>query len=100
MSTVKVVRYRTTGPEAAEQNHHLVENVFAELDETKPDGIRYAVLRLDDGVTFLHVALVDDEPNPLLSVAAFGEFQREIRDRVAEGPVATDATVVASYRLI
>ena len=58
------------------------------------------MFRLDDEVTFLHVALVDDEPNPLQSVAAFGEFQREIGDRVAEGPVAADATVVASYRLI
>jgi hypothetical protein len=100
MSIAKVVRYRTTGPEAAEQNQRLVENVFAELEESKPEGIRYAVFRLEDGVTFLHVALVDGEPNPLQSVAAFGEFQREIGDRVAEGPVATDATVVASYRLV
>ncbi|MDQ1604974.1 MAG: hypothetical protein QOE01_2819 [Actinomycetota bacterium] len=100
MSIAKVVRYRTTGPEAAEQNQRLVENVFAELEESKPEGIRYAVFRLEDGITFLHVALVDGEPNPLQSVAAFGEFQREIADRVAEGPVATDATVVASYRLV
>ena len=100
MSTVKVVRYRTTGPQAAAQNQQLVENVFAELEGTEPDGIRYAVFRLDDGVTFLHVALVDDEPNPLLSVGAFGEFQRDIKARIDEGPVATDATLVASYRLI
>ena len=35
MSIAKVVRYRTTGPEAAEQNQRLVENVFAELDGTR-----------------------------------------------------------------
>ena len=37
-------------------------------------------VRLDDGVTFVHVASVetDDGVNPLLSSPAFAEFQREI----------------------
>ena len=56
--------------------------------------------RLEDGVSFVHVASVDtdDGTNPLNASPAFAEFQRQIGDRVAEGPVASRATVVGSYR--
>ena len=30
-------------------------------------------------------------------IAAFGEFQRDIPDRMVEGPVVTDATIVGSF---
>ncbi len=39
------------------------------------------------------------DENPLTSSAAFGQFQSGIADRCAEGPAASDATVVGSYRL-
>ncbi|MGZ4677415.1 MAG: hypothetical protein ACXVJ7_13475 [Acidimicrobiia bacterium] len=97
MSTV-VVRYRTK-PDRADENAHLVEQVFAELAADRPDGLRYATFRLADGVSFVHVASVEtaDGANPLAGVAAFGEFQREIADRLEEGPIVGDATVVGSY---
>ncbi len=98
MSVAKVVRY-TTKPEHAEENESLIRKVFAELAETEPDGIRYAAFRLDDGVSFVHVAVVDGEQNPLASSAAFGQFQSGIGERCAQGPLAADATVVGSYRL-
>ena len=98
MSVAKVVRY-TTKPEHAEENESLIRKVFAELAETEPDGIRYAAFRLDDGVSFVHVAVVDGEENPLASSAAFGQFQSGIGERCAQGPLAADATVVGSYRL-
>ncbi len=98
MTAVKVVRY-TTKPESAEENARLIRDVFAELAEQQPDGLRYAAFRLDDGVSFVHVALLDAEVNPLTTSAAFAEFQSGIKDRCAEGPVAADATVVGSYRL-
>ena len=96
---VVVVRY-TTEKDKAEENHQLVEKVFAELNAERPPGLRYATFRLEDGVSFVHVASVDtdDGTNPLNSSAAFSEFQRQIGDRVAEGPVAAKATVVGSYR--
>jgi hypothetical protein len=96
MSTVKVVRYRTK-PEQAEANAELVRAVFAELAAGQPAGLRYATYRLDDGVTFLHVATIEGEANPLLSSAAFGRFQQGIADRCEEGPIAMDATAVGSY---
>lgn len=93
----KVVRYRTK-PESAEENERLVRAVFAELAAQNPQGLRYAAFRLDDGVSFLHVALLDSDENPLTASAAFGEFQSGIKDRCAEGPTPADATVIGSYR--
>jgi hypothetical protein len=97
--SVTIVRYRTK-PERAEENQALIEKVFSELATDRPAGLRYASFRLADGVSFVHVASVesDDGVNPLTATAAFGEFTREIGDRVDEGPSASDATVVGSYR--
>jgi hypothetical protein len=95
-----VVRYKTK-PEQSDENQRLVENVFEELKNKQPDGIRYATLRLADGVTFVHLAAIetDDGSNPLAENAAFAEFQRAIEDRCTEPPAPQDATVVGSYRL-
>jgi hypothetical protein len=96
--TVAVVRYRTQ-PDRADENQALIEKVFGELEATRPAGLRYSVYRLDDGVSFVHVATVDtdDGTNPLTAAPAFSEFVREIADRCEEGPVASGATAVGSY---
>ena len=98
MAVIKVIRYRTK-PEFADENEQFIRNVFAELADEDPDGLRYAAFRLEDGVSFLHVALLDGEDNPLTRSAAFGAFQSDIGARVAEGPFPSEATVVGSYRL-
>jgi hypothetical protein len=96
--SVTVVRY-TTRPERADENQALIERVFAELHDAHPEGLRYAALRLADGVSFVHVASIEtpDGSNPLGAISAFAEFQREIADRCEEGPLVMDATVVGSY---
>ena len=96
---VIVVRYKTK-PECAAENQALIEKVFGGLELDEPDGVRYASFRLADGVSFVHVASIetDDGTNPLTSSPAFAEFVRHIGDRVEEGPVASDASVVGSYR--
>ncbi len=73
--------------------------MFAELNAERPDGLRYITFRLADGVSFVHVASVSsaDGVNPLGSTPAFGDFQREIADRLVDGPVVSEATVVGSY---
>src|SRR4051812_38238237 len=53
-----VVRYRTK-PECAEENQRLVEKVFAELNELGSTGFSYTSLRLEDGVTFVHIVVED-----------------------------------------
>jgi hypothetical protein len=99
MSVTKVIRY-TTKPECADENERLIRAVFAELAAEKPDGLHYASFRLDDGVSFLHVAVVDGEENPLTTSAAFGAFQADIKERLVEGPIQADARAVGSYRLL
>jgi hypothetical protein len=96
--TTSVIRY-TTRPEAAEQNQKLVEQVYAELAESRPEGLRYATFRLADGVSFVHIATVSGDDNPLEDSAAFAEFQREAGDRVIAPPVVSKATLVGSYEV-
>jgi hypothetical protein len=98
MTVTKVIRY-TTKPERADENARLVEAVYAELAEEKPEGLHYATFRLDDGVSFLHVAVLEAEENPLTTSPAFAAFQSGIADRLVEGPVQADASVVGSYRM-
>ena len=99
MPTV-VVRYRTK-PERAEENQQLVEKVFAELDAMQATGFGYASLRLEDGVSFVHVAVEDDEQGSvsLTDVPAFQEFLAGITERCEEQPVAMSATVVGAHRM-
>jgi hypothetical protein len=93
-----VVRYKVK-PERVQENERLVERVYAELAETAPEGLRYATFRLDDGVSFVHIASIDtpDGSNPLRSIQAFAEFGREIADRCDEPPVVQDSQLVGSY---
>lgn len=97
MSTI-VVRYRAI-PERAAENQRLVEEVFEELDASRPDGLRYAAYLLADG-TFLHIAEVTADPNPLGGIAAFARFQEGIGDRCepGAGPDPQQASLVGSYR--
>src|ERR1700691_48673 len=86
MTTTKVIRYRTK-PEQADENERLIRAVFAELAQEGPAGLHYATFRLDDGVSFVHVAVLDGEENPLTSSPAFAAFQAGIAERCGEGPM-------------
>jgi hypothetical protein len=92
-----MIRY-TVKPDRAEENERLVRAVYEELARTEPDGLRYATYRLDDGVTFVHLATHADGRSPLSDVEAFKRFQQNISDRVEEGPVVTELSQVGSYR--
>ena len=64
-----VVRYRTK-PDKGDENQALIEKVFQDLKATQPAGLRYTSFRLADGVSFVHIAIVDtaDGANPLTAV--------------------------------
>jgi hypothetical protein len=98
MGEAIVVRYETRA-DAAEENQRLVERVFLELNQAAPPGLRYATFRLAGGVSFVHVAFVEGDDNPLSRSAAFAEFQRGAADRMVGPPVQADAALVGSYRL-
>ncbi len=95
-----VVRYKVKA-DRADENRQYIKKVFAQLDENKPDGLRYVSFNLDDGLSFVHIAVVEtaDGKNPLPETSAFQDFLSEIKDRCDEPPVATKADIVGSYRL-
>jgi hypothetical protein len=97
---LKVVQYRTR-PDSADENEALIAAVFAELAATKPEHLRYTAVRLDDDVTFVHVAEIstDDGSNPLGACRAFAEFQRELPSRCESQPAVADGRVVGDYGL-
>jgi hypothetical protein len=96
MSRAVMVRYQTTA-EAAEANRELVEQVYAELHAGKPDGLRYVTIQLADAVSFVHLAIVDADENPLPEVSAFQKFQHGLAERLVEPPTVHEVSVVGLY---
>jgi hypothetical protein len=92
-----MVRY-TVRPDRADENVALVEAVYAQLAEERPEGIHYATFRLPDGVSFMHIVIDSDQPGRILGeLAAFKAFVGAIEERCDEPPVATELTLVGSY---
>jgi hypothetical protein len=94
-----IVQYKVK-PGQVERNTELVQAVYRELASSAPDGLRYATVLLDDGVTFIHIADQDtDGPSLLAGLPAFQEFQRAITERCDEPPAARKARLIGSFRL-
>lgn len=93
-----MVRYRVKADRVAEHEGY-VRAVFEELARTAPAGIRYGAYRQADGVSFVHIAFVAAEKNPLDAVAAFKSFLAGIKDRCDEPPVTVELTELGSYAL-
>ncbi len=96
--TYVMVRYRIK-PDRVAENEALVRAVYAELQRTRPDGFRYATLKLPDGVSFVHIAEAEDGRTPLSGLAAFQKFQERMGERCDEPPVVSDLTQIGAYRL-
>jgi hypothetical protein len=64
----------------------------------KPDGLRYATFRLDDEVSFIHLAITEQAPGPLPTLDAFKRFQADIGSRCDQPPAVTELSEVGSYR--
>jgi hypothetical protein len=98
MRTV-MVRYKVK-PDRAAENEELVRAVYDELRRTEPSGLRYATFQLEDGVSFVHLAVETEEGNrPLPQVTAFKEFQKDISERCDEPPVVTELRTIGSFHL-
>lgn len=97
MATQTSVRYTARDAAAAEENQRLINAVFAELADTKPEGLAYQVARSDDGLSFEHVAVIDTDVNPLLALDAFQRFSSSIAERVVAPPVVSTGTVSVRF---
>ncbi len=93
-----MVRYKVK-PDQVARNEELVRAVYDELARRQPDGLGYATFRLDDGVTFVHLAQIDADGNPLGDLEAFKHFLAGIGDRCDEPPTTTELSEVGSFRL-
>ncbi|HSO33795.1 MAG TPA: hypothetical protein VLT33_14785 [Labilithrix sp.] len=94
-----VVRYKVKADRLAE-HEDLIRKVFAELATARPGGLAYHALKLEDGVSFVHVATVStaDGENPLTALPAFKAFAAGIADRCEERAVNSPATALGAYR--
>jgi hypothetical protein len=95
-----IVRYKVK-PDRVAENEELVRAVYDELHRIQPGGLRYATFKLDDGVSFVHLASNEtvDGRNPLSDLQAFKQFQANIEERCDEAPVVTEMGEIGSFRL-
>jgi hypothetical protein len=98
MARQVIVQYKVKA-ERLEEHEALVRAVFAELAEKAPEGIRYGAFKRPDGVSFVHVALVSAEQNPLETIAAFKKFGERIKERCEEPPQVVELTPVGRFGL-
>ena len=92
-----MVRYQVK-PERTAENEALVRN-DDELRRAEFAGLRYATFKLDDDVTFVHIAVeTGDGQSSLADLEAFKEFRKDLGDRCDVAPVATGLHEVGSFR--
>ena len=94
----RLIRYRTASNQTLD-NVKLIEGVFEELHAKEPVGVRYLVLKLDDG-GFVHFVEADDNSSPLTDLEAFRAFQNRLKDRQIEPTAVSGAVVVGDYRML
>ena len=93
-----MVRYKLK-PDRVAENERYVKEVFEQLERERPAGVQYATFKLDDGVSFVHIAsiAVTETSNPLTDLSAFKSFTADIKDRCEDAPVSVKLNEVGSY---
>jgi hypothetical protein len=92
--TRTMVRYKVR-PDQAALNEELIDGVFAELHELRPEAFSYRVFVLEDGVSVVHVVEYEGA-NPLPALASFKRYSADVRDRLEEGPVFSELRQIGS----
>jgi quinol monooxygenase YgiN len=86
--------------ETVEEAEAAVRDLFATLDRTRPEGIRYASTRVADSSTFvILVELADGVEDPRPAMPEFRRFLEQLKDWVDGPPVIEQLDVVGSYNL-
>jgi quinol monooxygenase YgiN len=76
------------------------DKMFAAVKAAQPGGVKYASLRLADGVSAVALLALDDpEENQLQAIPEFREFQEQLPEWLAEPPIVEPLTLVGSYEL-
>jgi hypothetical protein len=94
-----VIQYKVK-PEQAEYNVELIHAFYDELERTQPEGLGHAVLRLADGVSFIHISEETEEAEGRLwGIESFQRFETGIADRCQVPPAVQESSEVRSFRL-
>ena len=97
--TLQLIR-ATVSPEHAAAVEAAIGDVFTELAETQPRGLRYASTKASDGTSYLILLEIDDPAhNPLPSLETFQQFQSQLPLWLAGPPVIEQLTVIGNYRV-
>jgi hypothetical protein len=87
-------------PEHVAEAEASVKRMFAAIEREGLEGIRYASIRLADGVTFLALLEIEDGgENPVAALPEAQEFYGSLPGWYVEPPDVGTGTVVGSYRL-
>ncbi|MGH3321382.1 MAG: hypothetical protein ACRDN9_14630 [Streptosporangiaceae bacterium] len=84
-------------PDEVERNLELLQDVYEEMRSVQPKGLRYATLQLEDKVTFVAFAEMDEGPAVLQQLGAFQRYRATLDDRCDEPSVLTVLHEVGSY---
>jgi quinol monooxygenase YgiN len=84
-------------PDQVERDLELLQAVYEEMRSVRPDGLRYVTFQLEDRVTFVAFAEMDDGPAVLGQLEAFQRYRATLDERCDEPPVMTMLNEVGSY---
>ncbi len=86
-------------PDRVVEHEALIRAVFGELAAAAPAGIRYGAFKQPDGASFVHVAFIEAEKNPLDAIAAFKAFTAKIRERCDTPPATVELEEIGAFGL-
>ena len=92
-----IIRYKLKREEA-EREPELLRIVFEEIESVRPDDLRYASFRLEDGVSFVCFVETGGGPGPLQRLDVFRRYRAALGARCEEPPAMTELHGVGSYR--
>jgi quinol monooxygenase YgiN len=84
-------------PEQVERNLELLQAVYGEMRSVRSDGLRYVTFQLEDRVTFVAFAEMDNGPGVLRHLETFQRYRATLDERCDEPPVMTMLHEVGSY---
>lgn len=84
-------------PDGVEASLELFQEMYEEMRSVQPKGLRYATFRLEDKVTFVSFAEMDQGPEVLQQLEAFQRLRATPDERFDEPPVLTMLHEVGSY---
>ena len=84
-------------PDGVEAGLELLREVYEEMRSVQPKGLRYATFQLEDAVTFVSLAELDEGPGVLQQLEAFQRLRATPDEQFDEPPVLTVLHEVGSY---